>query len=146
VQTRDQLIAIDPATNQIVDRYPLSGGRHPHGLLIDDAHGLAYIACQGNNKLLVFNLKTHAVEERFPVGMVPDVLAFDRQLFTLYVAAELGPVSVFGYVESEGKLRKLGDIDVGSNAHTVAVDSATHRVYFPLKSVKGVPTLRIMGP
>lgn len=35
----------------------------------------------------------------------------------------------------------------GNNAHTVAVDPATHRLYFPLMAgPKGTPVLRIMRP
>lgn len=146
VQTRDELVVIDPQSNQIVERYTLEGGQHPHGLLIDDIHGKAYIACEGNSRLLVFDLDTRQVVAHFPTGLVPDVLAFDRGLNLLYVAAELGPVSIFRYDEAQGMLVKEGQISVGSNAHSVSVDSATHKVYFPLQSVNGVPTLRIMVP
>ncbi len=146
VQTRNQLVSIDPQSNQMVARYDLAGAKHPHGLLIDAVHNKAYIACEGNSKLLVFDLETHEVVGRFRVGLIPDVLAFDRGLNRLYVASELGPVSVFRYDDGQGGLVKEGDIRVGGNAHSVCVDSQTHRVYFPLKSVRGVPTLRVMVP
>jgi hypothetical protein len=35
---------------------------------------------------------------------------------------------------------------VGPNAHTVAVDPVSHRVYFPLANVGGHPVLRVMNP
>lgn len=143
VQTRDELVAIDPATDTIVARYPMKGGRHPHGFCIDDAHRRAYVACEGNNKLLVFNLESHVVEQSLPVGWVPDVLAFDPSLNRLYVAAELGPVSVFRFDELESRLVSEGQVRVGGNAHSVSVDPTTHRLYFPLK---GGPRLRIMLP
>ena len=53
-----------------------------------------------------FNLKAHAVEDRLPVGWVPDVLAMDRSTFTVYVAAELGKTSVFQFDLGAEKLRK----------------------------------------
>jgi YVTN family beta-propeller protein len=143
VQTRDELVAIDPATDKIIARYAMKGGKHPHGFYIDDAHRRAYVSRQGNGKLLVFNLETHVIEDSLSVGWVPDVLAFDRELNRLYVAAEMGPVSVFRYIESESRLVSEGQIDVGGNAHTVSVDSNTHKVYFPIK--RG-PVLRIMLP
>jgi hypothetical protein len=78
------------------------------------------------------------------VGSGPDVLAFDKELKLLYVACESGGVSIF---KAElGKLAKLGDADVGPNSHTVAVDSKTHKAYFPLKNINGAPVLRIMAP
>ena len=144
VQTKNQLIAIDPQSDEVAARYDLKKGKHPHGFYIDAPRNRAYISCQGDDKLIVFNLGSHAEEEVFPVGGGPDVLAFDTDLKLLYVACESSAVSVFK--ASERKLTKLGDADVGPNSHTVAVDSQTHKVYLPLKNVNGKPVLRIMVP
>ena len=144
VQTRNQLVAIDPQTDKITARFDLKKGDHPHGFYIDTPRNRAYISCQGDNKLIVFNLKTHDEEEVFPVGSDPDVLAFDTDLNLLYVSSESGAVSLFK--QENGKLTRLGDADVGPNSHTVAVDSKTHKSYFPLKNVNGRPVLRIMVP
>ncbi len=144
MQTRNELAEINPATDKIQSRYPLKGSEHPHGFYIDAEHGKAYIACEGNNKLIVFNLRSHVNEAIFPVGDGPDVLAFGRELQLLYVACESGVVSVFKYAADH--LLKIGDLDVGPNSHTVSVDPKTHKVYFPLKNVNGAPVLRIMFP
>lgn len=144
VQTRNQLIAIDPRSDRIVARWDLKLGHHPHGFYVDPASHRAYISCQDDNKLIVFNLRSHREEAVFPVMKDPDVLAFDKGLNLLYVACESGGVSLF---RSEGgKLTKLGDVEVGPNSHTVAVDSQTHKAYFPIKNLNGAPTLRIMIP
>jgi hypothetical protein len=52
-------------------------------------------------------------------------------------------VSIFKCGET---LTKLADQGVGPNCHTAAVDSETHKVYFPLKNLHGSPGLRIMSP
>jgi DNA-binding beta-propeller fold protein YncE len=144
VQTKNQLVAIDPQTDKITARYDLKKGNHPHGFYIDAPRNRAYISCQGDNKLIVFNLDSHQEEDLFPVEPDPDVLAFDTELKLLYVACESGGVSIFK--ADNGKLTKLRDADVGPNSHTVAVDSKTHKAYFPLKNVNGSPVLRIMIP
>ena len=144
VQNRNELVEINPKTDKIQARYHLSGGKHPHGFYIDDQNGKAYIACEGDNKLLVFDMKNHSVENVFPVADGPDVLAFDRGLQLLYVACESGTVSLFR--DSSGKLEKVENVNVGPNSHSVSVDSETHRAYFPLKNVNGSPILRIMMP
>jgi DNA-binding beta-propeller fold protein YncE len=144
VQTRNEFVEINPETDKIQARYHLSGGEHPHGFYIDDQNGKAYIACEGDNKLLVFDMKNHSVENAFPVADGPDVLAFDRGLQLLYVACESGAASLFKY--SSGKLEKVSNVKVGPNSHSVSVDSETHRAYFPLKNVNGSPILRIMTP
>lgn len=144
VQTRDDLVEIDPKTDGIVARHPLPGAKGNHGLLIDPAARRAYIACEDNDTLLVLDLKTMQVVSSFEVGGDPDVLAFDPGLHRLYVAGEKGVVSVFATVGTV--VRKLGEGYAGDNAHVVAVDPATHRVYLPLMDEGGHPVLRIMEP
>ncbi|MFM0204928.1 YncE family protein [Paraburkholderia fungorum] len=144
VQSRRQLLEIDPASDRIVARIDLPGAQGNHGLLIEPQQRLAFIACEGNDKLLVLDMRTMRVTSSFDVGQDPDVLAFDSQLHLLYVAGEAGIVSMFK--ADTGNVSKIGDGRVGPNAHVVAVDESTHRAYFPLKDVQGQATLRIMAP
>jgi YVTN family beta-propeller protein len=144
VQSRRQLLEIDPATDRIITRIDLPGAQGNHGLLIEPQQRLAFIACEGNDKLLVLDMPTMRVTSSFDVGEDPDVLAFDPQLHLLYVAGEAGIVSMFK--AEAGNVSKIGDGRVGLNAHVVAVDDSTHRAYFPLKNVQGQAMLRIMAP
>lgn len=144
VQTRNQLVEIDPATDQIIARYDVPGAKGNHGLLIDPEHRLAFIACEGNDTLIVFDMRTMRAVSSFPVSDDPDVLAYDPGFHYLYVASESGPVSVFQVAAAA--VTKIGDIRVGPNAHVVVVDPATHRAYFPLKNLDGRTALRIFEP
>ncbi|KUZ68196.1 YncE family protein [Burkholderia ubonensis] len=144
VQTRRQLVEIDPATDRVVGRFDLPGAKGNHGLLIDARDGLAFIACEGNDKLIVFDLHTKQVVRSFDVGADPDVLALDPGPGTLYVAGEAGTVSMFRVRRAD--VAGIGEGRVGPNAHVVAVDATTHRSYFPLKRVDGRPVLRIFEP
>ena len=78
------------------------------------------------------------------VGADPDVLAFDGGLGRLYVSAESGIISIFD--ERGRNLEKIGEGFFAANAHSVAVDSRTHRVYLPLQNVGGKAVLRIAVP
>jgi YVTN family beta-propeller protein len=144
VQSRRKLVEIDPANDRILAQINLPGARGNHGLLIDPQQRLAFIACEGNDKLLVLDMHTMHVTSSFDVGQNPDVLAFDPQLHLLYVAGEAGIVSMFKV--KAGQVSKIGDGRIGPNAHIVAVDDSTHHAYFPLKNVQGQATLRIMAP
>lgn len=144
VQTRGDLVEIDPGSDRVVARHPLPGARGNHGLLIDSAERLAFIACEDDDMLLVVDMRSMMVVSSFDVGGEPDVLAYDPGLHRLYVAGEKGVVSVFKV--ERGVVSKLGEGFVGGNAHVVAVDPRDHRVYFPLKDVDGRPVLRVMTP
>jgi DNA-binding beta-propeller fold protein YncE len=143
VQTRNQLVAIDPVTERISGRYDLPGADHPHGFYIDAPNRLAFVSCEGNARLLVVDLTTLRVIANHVVGDDPDVLAFDPGLHLLYVAAESGVVTVF---EEQGAvLRRLGEYRAPA-AHSVSVDPMSHRVYLPLSNVGGRPVLRVLAP
>ena len=145
VQTRNDMAVIDPHSNRVVRRVALPGCDHPHGLYVDAPRRVAFVACDGNARLLTLDLTHMKVTGSMQVGSSPDVLAFDKSSKRLYVAAESGDVTVAA--ERGRSLTKLGQGLLAPHAHTVAVDSATHRVYFPLESGSaGRPQLRIMAP
>jgi DNA-binding beta-propeller fold protein YncE len=142
VQTRNEVIAIDPRTDRILGRHKLEGADHPHGMCMDAADRLLFVANEGNGSLLTFDLRTMRVIGSHRVGDDPDVLAFDPLAKKLYVASESGVVTVFTRHGTD--LVKEGDIVV-PHAHTVSVDPRTHQVYLPLQNVDGHPVLRIMA-
>ncbi len=87
------------------------------------------------------NLDTKQISAGEQVGDIPDVLAFDPSMQRLYAAEESGVVAVF-QVSGSG-LQKIGETYLAPNAHTIAVDPQTHRVYLPLENINGHPVLRI---
>jgi len=145
VHERNELAELDPARAKIKRRYPLPGIQQPHGIVLDPAHGVAFVAGEGNAQLALVDLATMKVLSTHAVGDDPDVLAFDPGWRRLYVSAESGTVSVFTeQVGAHGvTLHHDGSIYM-PHAHTVSVDPRTHLVYFPLENVNGRPLLRIM--
>jgi YVTN family beta-propeller protein len=144
VDGREELAEIDPSTDQVAGRYPLTGCKGSHGLLVDSENRLAFAACEENSKLVVFDLQSKKANATLTVGADPDVLAFDSSLHRLYVSAESGNISILHVRDRE--LQKVFEGFFAANAHTVAVDSRTHRVYWPLQNVGGKPVLRITAP
>ena len=139
----NELVAIDPAAMKIVGRYNLPGVENPHGIALDRANRLAFIAGEENHSLAVFDLNAMRLLTVHLVGEDPDVLAFDGGLGRLYVSAESGTVTVLQ--ENNRDLRQLGQFHM-PHAHTVSVDPRSHLVYFPLENVDGHPQLRVMQP
>lgn len=140
VQTRNQMVAIDPVTEKIVQRYDLAGSSSPHGFTLDEAGRLLFMSSEGNAMVQVIDLRTMKVLAHHAVGATPDVLAWDPAWRRLYVAAEGGVLSAFWLDGSE--LTPIGEIRA-PHAHTVSVDPTTHRVYLPLENIDGKPVLRI---
>ncbi len=143
VHENNELVAIDPATAKIIGRYPVAGVESPHGVALDNAARLAFVADEENHTLAVVDLTSMRTLASYPIGKDPDVLAFDPRLKQLYVSAESGTVTVFR--ENSKSLVHTGTLHM-PHAHTVCVDPDSHLVYFPLQNVDGRPLLRIMEP
>ena len=125
-QTRAELVEIDPDIDMIIRRIPVPNAQGNHGLLIDSAQHRAFIACEGNDKLVVLDLLSGNTLATFTVAKDPDVLAIDSSNQDLYVAGESGLVSAFKL--GPNSVAKESELFVGSNAHVVAVDSSTHQI------------------
>jgi YVTN family beta-propeller protein len=140
----NHLVVIDPTTDAVTGRYPLTGCDGAHGVYLDTAsrHRL-FVACEGNAKMVVFDLATRSVTTVLGVGDSPDVLALDPGLDRLYVASESGTVTV---LDVSGPVRQLAAGNAGPDAHSVAVDPQSHVVYLPLTDVGGHPVLREVAP
>ncbi len=88
VQSKDQLLTIDPASRAVLRRTALPGCHHDQGLVVLPARRLAFVACDGNAALLVLDLTDNTVTQHLQVGRDPDVLAVDPDRAVLLVSAE----------------------------------------------------------
>src|SRR5205814_4065146 len=141
----DQLVAVDPIAARVTDTIPLPGCSGAHGLRIHPDGKSALFACEDNSKVARVDFGAAHALSFAPSGSGSDVLALDPGLGWLYVAAESGDLSVFDI--GKPGLVLVGGQHPGDKSHSVAVDPATHRVFFPLmKGPKGTPVLRIMRP
>jgi DNA-binding beta-propeller fold protein YncE len=138
------LADIDPAKPELAGKITLEGVKTCHGLLVASAQRLAFAVCHGSAPVLaVVDLRDRTELQLLPLPRDIDVLAFDPGINRLYAASETGMVAVFAVAEDR-TVAELGRGLLGPNAHSVAVDPSTHRVYFPLANMKGHPVLRVM--
>jgi DNA-binding beta-propeller fold protein YncE len=138
------LADIDPAKAELAGRIALKDVTTCHGLLVASTLRLAFAVCHGSAPVLaVVDLRDRRQTKLLPLPTDIDVLAFDPGLQRLYAASETGMVAVFS-VATDRTVTEMGRGLLAPNAHSVAVDPATHRVYFPLENIKGHPVLRVM--
>jgi hypothetical protein len=145
IQSRNELAVIDPKLNRLIERRPLLGAQHPHGLRIAEGVAIGYVACDENDRLLVVDLRDGRVLRSEAIAHDPDVLAADPDLKRLYVAAESGTLSTFDTADPASP-KKLADVFIANDAHSVAADPETHRLFLPLRDLGGRATLRILQP
>src|SRR5437867_964876 len=145
VNLQDQNIfaIIDPATDKVVGRYSVGHCKGNHGMALDPEHHRAFLACEENDLMAVFDLDKRAAIAFLPVADGPDVIKFDLGLGRIYVACYSGAISVF-HQDDPDHYRKLEDFRVQHAVHSLAVDSKTHRVYTPEQEEDGKPVARLV--
>ena len=136
LQDQNVLAAIDPANDSLVGRYPVGRCRHNHGMALDPANRRAFLVCEGNNLMTVFNLEKHQPVAFLPIPSGGDVVKFDPGLKRIYVACSTGVIAVI-HEDDPNHYSKLEDFPVQRMVHSLAVDVQTHRVYAPEQQEDG---------
>jgi DNA-binding beta-propeller fold protein YncE len=145
VNLQDQNIfaVIDPATDEVVGRYPVGKCQGNHGMTLDPEHHRAFLSCEGNNLMTVFDLEKHEPIAFLPIADGPDVIKFDPELKRIYAACYSGAISVF-HEDDRDHYRKIEDFKVQHAVHSLAVDPGTHRVYAPEQEENGKPAAKMV--
>lgn len=143
LQDQNIFAIIDPATDEVVARYPVGECRGNHGMALDAKHHRAFLSCEDNNLMTVFDLDKHTPIVNLPMADGPDVIKFDAGLRRIYVACSSGAISVFQQDDPD-HYRKLKDFRVQKKVHSLAVDEKTHRLYAPEQEENGKPVARMI--
>jgi hypothetical protein len=143
LRNTNEVAEIDPANDTVLGIYPVEGCRYNHGMAIDSVHHRAFLLCNGTRTLTIFDWDTHKSLVHLPLPAGADVVKFDPGLGGIYVACSSGFISVFQQ-DDANHYRKLEDFPVQKMVHSLAVDTATHRVYAPEQQEDGKPVARMI--
>ena len=139
----NEVAEIDPSNDTVTARYPVAGCEHNHGMAVDSEHHRAFLLCGGNRTFTVFALDTHKAIAHFPLAAGADVVKFDPGNGRIYAACSSGFISVFQERDAD-HFEKIEDFPVQKLVHSLAVASATHRVYAPEQEEDGKPVARMV--
>jgi DNA-binding beta-propeller fold protein YncE len=142
LQDTNIFTVIDPSTDEVIGRYSVGRCKGNHGMTLDPEHHRAFLACEGNELMTVFDLDKNQPIAFLPMAGGPDVIKFDPGLKRIYVACSSGAISVF-QMDDPDHYRKLEDFPVQKKVHSLAVDLQTHRVYAPEQEADGKPVARM---
>jgi DNA-binding beta-propeller fold protein YncE len=143
LQDENIFAVIDPTTDEVIGRYPVGRCKGNHGMTLDPDHHRAFLSCEGNSLMTVFDLDKHEPIAFLAMADDPDVIKFDAGLSRIYAACYSGAISVFHQDDPE-HYRKLEDFKVQHAVHSLAVDPETHRVYTPEQEENGRPVARMV--
>lgn len=143
LRSTNQVAEVDPSTDAVISQYPVEGCEYNHGMAVDSEHHRAFLLCGKSRTMTVFALDTHHAIAHLPLPPGADVVKFDPGLRCIYAACSSGVIAV--YKEDDPQhFRKLEDFPVQKMVHSLAVDTASHRVYAPEQEEDGHPVARLI--
>jgi DNA-binding beta-propeller fold protein YncE len=143
LQDKDVFAVIDPKSDEVIARYPVAPCKGNHGMALDVKNRRAFLACEENNLMAVFDLDQHRVIATLPMAEGGDVIKFDPGLNRIYVACYSGAISIFQEIDPN-HFQKIADFPAEKTTHSLAVDERTHRIYVPLEQAGGQPAAKMV--
>src|SRR6185312_2405063 len=143
LQDQNIFAVIDPNTDSVIGRYDVGAHHGNHGMTLDEKNRVAFLSCEDDDMLTVFDLETFKPIQYLKMAGGADVIKFDPGLNRVYAACYDGAISVF-HEDSPKHLTKLEDFPVQKKVHSLAVDVNTHRVYAPEQEEDGKPVSRMI--
>jgi len=140
----NEVAAIDVGHRSVIGQWPLAPCEGPSGMAIDSEQRRLFAVCNGNPKLVVFDLERHRVITTLGVGGGPDSVAFDRTVHRIYTAGRAGEMTV---VQQDGpdNYRVLDRVHTHYGAHTLTVDPVSHRVLVAYASLIAHPRIAVFS-
>jgi YVTN family beta-propeller protein len=143
LQDQNLFAVIDPLTDSVVAKYPVGSCSGNHGMALDTANRLAFLACEKNDQLTVFDLTNFKELANIKIPGGSDVVKYDPGLKRIYVACYDGYISII-HEDDRSHFTKLEDFKVQKAVHSLTVDVNTHRVYVPEQETDGKPAARMV--
>jgi DNA-binding beta-propeller fold protein YncE len=95
LQDQNLIAEIDPSNDSVIGKYPVGDCKGNHGMVLDPEHRRAFLSCEDNTLMTVFDLSSHKMIASLPMASGPDVIKFDKGLQRIYVACGSGAISIF---------------------------------------------------
>jgi DNA-binding beta-propeller fold protein YncE len=143
LQDQNLIAEIDPGKDTVIGNYPVGDCKGNHGMVLDPDHRRAFLSCEDNNLMTVFDLDAHKVITSLAMASGADVIEFDKGLQRIYVACGSGAISIFQQ-DDPSHYRKLPDFPVQKKVHSITVDQANHKVYTPEEQEDGNPVAKMV--
>jgi YVTN family beta-propeller protein len=127
IEDKNEVVAIDTKSHQVMDGWPIAPGDSPSGMAIDVANHRLFIGCH-NKMMLMMDGATGKVIANVPIGEGVDANTFDPGTMMAFSSCGDGTVTI-AHEETTGKLTPVQSLTTEPRARTMALDPKTHNIY-----------------
>jgi DNA-binding beta-propeller fold protein YncE len=127
IADKREIQRIDTRKLKVDATWPIPACESPHGLSIDVQNNQLFASCV-NSKLMVVDALSGRVTAELPIGFGTDATAVDTTRHRAFSSNWDGTLSVID-ISAAGHAVSLGEVPTQPQARTMAIDSASGRVY-----------------
>ena len=128
IESKNELVEIDPRAMKVVATWPLKDCEEPSGLAIDVAHRRLFSVCQ-NKLMAVTDSGNGKAIASVPIGEGPDAARFDARRGLVFSSnGRSGTLTVVREVDPD-RFDVLANVPTQPSARTMALDDASGRVF-----------------
>lgn len=144
IEDTAELVTLDAKAATLKSRWPLPHCEEPSGLAFDAAHRRSFSTC-ANQVLVVLDADSGKPVASLPIGKGVDGAEFDPATQNVFSANGEGNLTVVHEV-SPDKYEVQQTLETQRGARTIALDSATHRLYLPTAEFGPAPAASAENP
>ena len=143
LQDQNLIGVINPEKDSVESEFPVQKCKGNHGMAIDSNLHLAFIGCEVNSALVVYDLDLHKTISKFDIPLGVDGVAYDSKLKRVYAACDSGAIAIL-QVEDATHFHKLADYKIQDKVHSLAVNLENHKIFFPEEEDNGKPASKLV--
>src|ERR1051326_449145 len=125
-----EVIAFDPASLEVKNRFPIGVAKRPTGLAYDAKTNRLFIGCGNEPKMVVMDSKSGKVINSFPIGAGVDFGGFDPDSKLIFFSCGDGTLSIYRE-KSADVYEDAGAVQTQRSARTMAFDPKTKKIFLP---------------
>ena len=137
LEDKSEVVAYDPGTLEVKQRFPLKGGKTHTGLAIDPTTNRLFSACRSRVIVVMDASDGHEITT-LPIGAGVDYAAFDPGSKLVFASNGDGTLSIY-HETSADSYEDAGTITTQPSAKTMAFDTQTKKIFLPAADVKVIP-------
>lgn len=128
IEDKNEIIALDTRTHQIVNHWPIAPGEAATGLAIDPAHHRLIIGCR-NERMVIMDSASGKVIASIDAGKGIDATAFDPGTLLVFASAGGSGTVTIAHEDTPDKFTVVQTLVTERSARTMTLDPLTHKIY-----------------
>ena len=127
-ENTNEVIAFDPKSLEVKQRFPIGVAQTPTGLAYDPDTNRLFIGTRREPKMVVMDAASGKVVKDFPIAGNVDYAGFDPDAKLIFFSCGAGELSIYHEISAD-EYEDAGAVKTQQGAKTMAFDPKTKKIY-----------------